>query len=331
LHPKNGFFVIQSAGKPNMYPVRIISVSYSSDLLRTQSVESPLVELIKNPKYPFMNITASYIRRKLQGYYATQEAGNLSRLICCEILGQQAVDYYLGKDIILSVKVEQELESILARLRNFEPIQYILGEARFLGRTFRVAPGVLIPRPETEELVEMMLKELSPVSRVLDVGTGSGCIAISLAKELPESQVTAWDISGEALSIAADNSKVLQASVRFEQRDVLTYEPCVTDCYDVIVSNPPYITEAEKQEMEHNVLDWEPSLALFVPDTDSLRFYRRIAVLGLEMLAPGGKLYFEINRAFGKDTVSMLYESGYRAVRLQKDISHNDRFVIAEK
>lgn len=278
-----------------------------------------------------MNITASYIRRKLQGRYDPREAGNLSRIICCEILGQQTVDYYLGKDIILSVKEEQELESILARLHNFEPIQYILGEARFLGRTFRVTPGVLIPRPETEELVEMMLKELSPVSRVLDVGTGSGCIAISLAKELPESQVTAWGVSGEALSIAAANSKALQASVRFEQRDVLTYEPCVVDCYDVIVSNPPYVTEAEKQEMEHNVLDWEPSLALFVPDTDPLRFYRRIAVLGLEMLTSGGKLYFEINRAFGKDTVAMLCETGYRAVRLQKDISHNDRFVIAEK
>ena len=278
-----------------------------------------------------MNITASYIRRKLQGRYDPREAGNLSRIICCEILGQQTVDYYLGKDIILSVKEEQELESILARLHNFEPIQYILGEARFLERTFRVAPGVLIPRPETEELVEMMLKELSPVSRVLDVGTGSGCIAISLAKELPESQVTAWDVSGEALSIAAANSKALQASVRFAQRDVLTYEPCVADCYDVIVSNPPYVTEAEKQEMEHNVLDWEPSLALFVPDTDPLRFYRRIAVLGLEMLTSGGKLYFEINRAFGKDTVAMLCETGYRAVRLQKDISHNDRFVIAEK
>lgn len=278
-----------------------------------------------------MNITASYIRRKLQGRYDPREAGNLSRIICCEILGQQTVDYYLGKDIILSVKEEQELESILARLHNFEPIQYILGEARFLGRTFRVTPGVLIPRPETEELVEMMLKELSPVSRVLDVGTGSGCVAISLAKELPESQVTAWDVSGEALSIAAANSKALQASVRFEQRDVLTYEPCVADCYDVIVSNPPYVTEAEKQEMEHNVLDWEPSLALFVPDTYPLRFYRRIAVLGLEMLTSGGKLYFEINRAFGKDTVAMLCETGYRAVRLQKDISHNDRFVIAEK
>ena len=278
-----------------------------------------------------MNHVTTYIRQALHDIYPPGELRSLTKIICCDLLGQDAIDYYLGKDITLSVKEEQELESILARLRNFEPIQYILGEARFMGRTFRVAPGVLIPRPETEELVEMMLKELSPVSRVLDVGTGSGCIAISLAKELPESQVTAWDVSGEALSIAATNSKALQASVRFEQRDVLTYEPCVADCYDVIVSNPPYVTEAEKQEMEHNVLDWEPSLALFVPDTDPLRFYRRIAVLGLEMLTPGGKLYFEINRAFGKDTVAMLCESGYRAVRLQKDISHNDRFVIAEK
>ena len=278
-----------------------------------------------------MNRITAYIRQSLQDIYPPEEVKALSMLICCDMLGVDALDIYMGKDIILSVKEEQELESILARLHNFEPIQYILGEARFLGRTFRVTPGVLIPRPETEELVEMMLKELSPVSRVLDVGTGSGCIAISLAKELPESQVTAWDVSGEALSIAAANSKALQASVRFEQRDVLTYEPCVADCYDVIVSNPPYVTEAEKQEMEHNVLDWEPSLALFVPDTDPLRFYRRIAVLGLEMLTSGGKLYFEINRAFGKDTVAMLCETGYRAVRLQKDISHNDRFVIAEK
>ena len=278
-----------------------------------------------------MNRITAYIRQSLQDIYPPEEVKALSMLICCDMLGVDALDIYMGKDIILSVKEEQELESILARLHNFEPIQYILGEARFLERTFRVAPGVLIPRPETEELVEMMLKELSPVSRVLDVGTGSGCIAISLAKELPESQVTAWDVSGEALSIAAANSKALQASVRFEQRDVLTYEPCVADCYDVIVSNPPYVTEAEKQEMEHNVLDWEPSLALFVPDTDPLRFYRRIAVLGLEMLTSGGKLYFEINRAFGKDTVAMLCETGYRAVRLQKDISHNDRFVIAEK
>lgn len=278
-----------------------------------------------------MKINASYIRRQLQDCYPAQEAGNLSRIICCEVLGQRVVDYYLGKDITLSAKVEQELDSILTRLRNFEPIQYIQGETPFLGRMFSVAPGVLIPRPETEELVELMLKELFPSSRVLDIGTGSGCIAISLSKELPSARVTAWDISDVALSIAAANNEALQASVRFEQRDVLAYTPGASERYDVIVSNPPYVTEAEKQEMEPNVLDWEPSQALFVPDEDPLCFYRRIAVLGLDMLVSGGKLYFEINRAFGADTVAMLCELGYRAVRLQKDISHNDRFVIAEK
>ena len=278
-----------------------------------------------------MNITASYIRRELQDYYTPQEAGNLSRLICCEILGQSVVDYYLGKDITLSAKAEQELQSLLRRLRNFEPIQYILGEARFLGRTFQVASGVLIPRPETEELVEIMLKEISSTSRVLDIGTGSGCIAATLAKELPGAQVTAWDVSEEALAIAAANSLALQVPVCFEQRDVLTYIPGVTERYDVIVSNPPYVTEAEKQDMERNVLDWEPSLALFVPDADPLRFYRRISVRGLEILEPDGKLYFEINRTFGEDIVLMMRELGYRFVRLQKDISHNDRFVIAQK
>lgn len=278
-----------------------------------------------------MIVTASSVRHQLQGFYTRQEAGNLSRLICCELLGQQSTDYYLGKDITLSAKEEKELESVLKRLQNYEPVQYVLGEARFFGRTFRVAPGVLIPRPETEELVEMMLKELSPVSRVLDIGTGSGCIAVTLAKELPASQVTAWDVSAEALLIAAANCKAMHASVRFEQCDVLSYVPGATRRYDVIVSNPPYVTEAEKQELEPNVLNWEPSLALFVPDEDPLRFYRRIAMLGLEMLVGGGKLYFEINRAFGEDIVSMLRESGYCNVRLQKDISHNDRFVIAER
>lgn len=278
-----------------------------------------------------MNIPTSYVRRQLQECYASQEAGNLSRIVCCEIFGQRTVDYYLGKDITLSSKEEQELESILARLRDFEPIQYIQGEARFLGRTFRVAPGVLIPRPETEELVELMLREPPPASRILDIGTGSGCIAVSLAKELPEAQVTAWDVSEEALDIAIANGKALQASVRFERRDVLADLPCMPACYEAIVSNPPYVTETEKAEMERNVLDWEPSLALFVPDADPLRFYRRIALLGLEMLVPGGKLYFEINRAFGKEIVALLCNLGYRTARLQKDISHNDRFIIAEK
>lgn len=152
---------------------------------------------------------------------------------------------------------------------------------------------MLIPRPETEELVERMLKEVAPVSRILDIGTGSGCIAVTLFKELPEAEVTAWDISGEALAIAGDNNHLLQASVLFVQRDVTTYQPVEGECFDVIVSNPPYVTETEKRDMEPNVLNWEPSRALFVPDSDPLRFYRRIGELGRSMLTAGGRLYLK--------------------------------------
>ncbi|WP_075319260.1 peptide chain release factor N(5)-glutamine methyltransferase [Bacteroides togonis] len=278
-----------------------------------------------------MNKIVAYIRSRLQPYYTAEEVSALSRIVCCDLLGQAPTDYYLGKDIVLSSKKEQELEDILQRLSRFEPLQYIEGRTLFLGREFWVAPGVLIPRPETEELVELMLKEIPADARILDVGTGSGCIAISLAKELPDTLVTAWDVSPEALSVARVNARKLQANVRFVECDVLACQVDEVGLYDVIVSNPPYVTEAEKADMEPNVLQWEPSLALFVPDDDPLRFYRRIAVLGRDMLADGGRLYFEINRAYGREMVEMLRTMGYVGVRVEKDLSQNDRFVIAEK
>lgn len=278
-----------------------------------------------------MNKIVAYIRSRLQPYYTAEEVSALSRIVCCDLLGQAPTDYYLGKDIALSPKKEQELEDILQRLSRFEPLQYIEGRTLFLGREFLVAPGVLIPRPETEELVELMLKEIPADARILDVGTGSGCIAISLAKELPDALVTAWDVSPEALSVARANARKLQADVRFVECDVLACQVDEVGLYDVIVSNPPYVTEAEKADMEPNVLQWEPSLALFVPDDDPLRFYRRIAVLGRDMLADGGRLYFEINRAYGREMVEMLRTMGYVGVRVEKDLSQNDRFVIAEK
>lgn len=278
-----------------------------------------------------MNKIVAYIRSRLQPYYTAEEVSALSRIVCCDLLGQAPTDYYLGKDIALSPKKEQELEDILQRLSRFEPLQYIEGRTLFLGRELLVAPGVLIPRPETEELVELMLKEIPADARILDVGTGSGCIAISLAKELPDTLVTAWDVSPEALSVAQANARKLQADVRFVECDVLACQVDEVGLYDVIVSNPPYVTEAEKADMEPNVLQWEPSLALFVPDDDPLRFYRRIAVLGRDMLADGGRLYFEINRAYGREMVEMLRTVGYVGVRVEKDLSQNDRFVIAEK
>lgn len=278
-----------------------------------------------------MNVSVSHIRRALQESYSVQEAANLSRIVCCEMLGQTTIDYYLGKDIILSSKEMQKLNGILARLLNFEPIQYIQGTARFLERSYHVAPGVLIPRPETEELVEVMLREIPSDARILDIGTGSGCIAISLSKAFPNAKVTAWDVSEDALCIARRNNDDLQASVCFVKQDVLAWRGDGGQCYDVIVSNPPYITESEKQEMERNVLDWEPFSALFVPNNDPLLFYRRIGELGRMMLVDGGRLYFEINRAYGDATAMMLCGQGYTGIRILKDISGNDRFVIAER
>ena len=278
-----------------------------------------------------MNVSVSHIRRALQESYSVQEAANLSRIVCCEMLGQTTIDYYLGKDIILSSKEMQKLNGILARLLNFEPIQYIQGTARFLERSYHVAPGVLIPRPETEELVEVMLREIPSDARILDIGTGSGCIAISLSKAFPNAKVTAWDVSEDALCIARRNNDDLQASVCFVKQDVLAWRGDGGQCYDVIVSNPPYITESEKQEMERNVLDWEPFSALFVPNNDPLLFYRRIGELGRMMLVDGGRLYFEINRAYGEATAMMLCGQGYTGIRILKDISGTDRFVIAER
>ena len=278
-----------------------------------------------------MNRITTYIRQSLQEIYPPEEVKALSMLICCDMLGLDALDIYMGKDIILSECKQRELENIIFRLQKNEPIQYIRGFAEFDGRRFKVAPGVLIPRPETVELVELVARENTDACRLLDIGTGSGCIAISLDKRLPNAKVEAWDISEEALAIACTNNKELEAEVMFLQRDVLSDDWEKTPSFDVIVSNPPYVTEAEKSEMDANVLDWEPELALFVPDDDPLRFYRRIADLGRELLLPGGRLYFEINQAYGLETAHMLEMNQYHDVRVIKDIFGKDRIVTANR
>ena len=278
-----------------------------------------------------MNRITAYIRQSLQEIYPPEEVKALSMLICCDMLGLDALDIYMGKDIILSECKQRELENIIFRLQKNEPIQYIRGFAEFCGRKFKVAPGVLIPRPETAELVELIVKENPGARHLLDIGTGSGCIAISLDKRLPDADVEAWDISEEALAIARANNEELESRVLFRQRDVLSDDWEKSPSFDVIVSNPPYVTEAEKDEMEANVLDWEPALALFVPDDDPLRFYRRIVTLGRELLLPEGKLYFEINRAFGREIAYMLEMNQYRDVRVIKDIFGKDRIVTANR
>ena len=278
-----------------------------------------------------MNRITTYIRQSLQDIYPPEEVKALSMLICCDMLGLDALDIYMGKDIILSECKQRELENIIFRLQKNEPIQYIRGFAEFCGRKFKVAPGVLIPRPETAELVELIVKENPGARHLLDIGTGSGCIAISLDQNLPDAEVEAWDVSEEALAIASENNKELDARVMFRRRDVLSDELGATSCYDVIVSNPPYITEKEREDMSANVLEWEPELALFVPDDSPLLFYRKIAELGRDMLVSGGRLYFEINQEYGRETVDMLAGLEYKNIELRKDLFQNDRMIKAEK
>ena len=258
-----------------------------------------------------------------------------------------------GNDLLCR---RQSLLELAARVAQGEPVQYVLGEADFCGLTLKVKPGVLIPRPETEELVNWIVEtlhtkqsvvncQLSTVNcQLLDIGTGSGCIAVALAKKLKEAEVEAWDVSDDALEIARENAKRNGVQVKTSKVDVLdinansnsqlstvNFQLSPLTSYNIIVSNPPYICEEEKAEMERNVLEHEPRLALFVPDDDPLLFYRRIAELGLSLLKEKGLLFFEINRRFGEEVVKMLQGKGYREVELRQDMFGNDRMVKAIK
>lgn len=262
--------------------------------------------------------------------YTKGEVSALARIITTELLAIPQTTFFLKDKVTLTAEEEEKVADALERLKAQEPIQYILGYSDFCGLRFAVNPSVLIPRPETSELVEWIAAESRTAVEILDIGTGSGCIAISLASKLPNANVTAWDISPQALAVAQSNSTANGCNLLFEQRDILTCPPSDKK-FDIIVSNPPYIKECEKVAMEDNVLLWEPHLALFVPDSDPLLFYRTIAQKALAMLTKGGKLYFEINREHGNDTVSMLQELGYKNITLRKDFADNDRMVSGEK
>lgn len=275
--------------------------------------------------------TPAQLRNLLKTCYDDREAAALARIVCCEVAGQRVADYVLNEPLPADGETARRVDETVSRLLRHEPLQYIQGRARFGGRDFGVGPGVLIPRPETEELAERLLGVTPPGARILDVGTGSGCLAVTLALEVPGAQVEAWDISPEALATAKRNSEALGAEVTFRLRNVLTCDVGEEARFDLIVSNPPYVTEAERKEMAPNVLRHEPETALFVPDDDPLRFYRRIAALGRKLLAPEGRLAFEINRAFGRETAELLREAGYKEVRTDRDLSGNDRFVTGKQ
>ena len=271
----------------------------------------------------------TYIRQELSGFYPDAEAAAMAKYILTEKYQLSALDLYAGKDMNFSSEKLSEVNDILARMKSYEPLQYIISETWFCGYRFKVTPAVLIPRPETAELIDWIVTDNKREgAHVLDIGTGSGCIPVSLALMMDSPVVSAWDISEEALSVASENARINNADVAFSRVDVLgTDIPDIK--VDVLVSNPPYITESEKKDMEKNVLEWEPDLALFVPDDDPLRFYKRIAELGLDILNDGGLIYFEINRAYGSETVDMLASMGYKDIELRKDLSGNDRMIKA--
>ncbi len=271
--------------------------------------------------------------RSLAQTYDEGEAKAIARMVYEVRFGLTLPDLLLGKDTQLSADQQEELQEIVRRLQKQEPVQYILGQAEFCGRTFHVAPGVLIPRPETEELCRWIAKEAKGIREhsILDIGTGSGCIAITLAAELPEAQVTAWDISEQALVIARDNAKQLNINVRFEQVDILHYQNTSPSpsSLSLIVSNPPYILNKERARMENNVLGYEPHLALFVPDDDPLLFYRAIATFGQKALKPSGSLYFEINPLCTAELQDLLRMMSYHDIETRCDEYGKQRLMKA--
>ncbi|MBN1925847.1 MAG: peptide chain release factor N(5)-glutamine methyltransferase [Prolixibacteraceae bacterium] len=278
-----------------------------------------------------MQQAIDHIRKSLKGFYGQQEIESFIYLIFEHLfqIGRKEVilnDLPQLKDCDL-----EKVKNIVARLRNFEPIQYILGETEFYNLPFEVKPGVLIPRSETEELVDHLVKEYKEkIPKILDIGTGSGCIAIALKKFIPNAEVWATDISQAALEIAESNARKNGVNVRFFLSDILSEKEITTARFDVIVSNPPYITEKEKALMEKNVLEHEPHEALFVPDYDPLRFYRAILNHSTDLLNEKGKLYFEINEAYGKEVQELCINSGFEAL-VMKDLNGKDRFVHVRK
>lgn len=295
-------------------------------------------------------MTYNQLWKRLTAIYNEREAQAIVRTVLDALFGMSLTDICLGKVTQLSADDTTRLEKIMQRLEKSEPVQYVLGAEWFAGRLFDVAPGVLIPRPETEDLVKWTCdeakekednskeergkeeKEVSkkgeeaPHPSILDIGTGSGCIAITVALALPQARVTAWDISTDALDIAAGNAHRLGASVRFEHQDALN-APDDEERWDVIVSNPPYICDRERADMSDNVLSYEPELALFVPDNDPLLFYRAIAHYASKALKPGGRLLFETNTAYAHEVAQTMADEGFTAIEVRNDCFGKPRMV----
>ncbi len=272
------------------------------------------------------------IQKELAGLYPDTEISSFTSLLIGFITGFSRTEIIVNKYTIFSDEQRDLLNSFIEKLKFYTPIQYVLGDCEFMGLQFKVNPSVLIPRPETEELVEWVLESQNNTNSVsiLDIGTGSGCIAISLKCKLPKAFVTAYDVSNDALETARKNAAINNVSVEFQQQDILRPD-FQNGAWDMIVSNPPYIPEEEKVEIQPNVLDFEPHLALFVPNIDPLLFYRKIIDFAAVHLKTSGQLFFEIHRDRGQEVVQLLTEACFAEIELRKDLSGNDRMIKAIK
>ena len=289
--------------------------------------------LLKNYKTTFL--------QELSSLYEEQEIESFFYIILEKLHGLKRIDLALNPQTVMDGAHLKQWKNIVSELKKQRPVQYILGETTFYGLSFLVNENTLIPRPETEELVELIIESTNYELRntklkVLDIGTGSGCIAISLAKYLPTSEVFAIDISEKALATAKKNAELNKVAIDFISTNILdiinlSAVEGLDKQFDIIVSNPPYVRNLEKYEIKPNVLEYEPHLALFVDDIDPLLFYRKIAELAIKNLNPNGKLYFEINQYLGKETIKLLEDFGFRNVELKKDIYGNDRIISCEK
>ncbi len=286
----------------------------------------------------------NHFNKELSAIFPQTEIDSFFFLLIEKELKLQRIDLALNTQISISDEKFKHLYNSLSRLKTQEPIQYILGETEFYGLPFKVTKNTLIPRPETEELVEWIVKEVTKVQRhkgakvqnsnvekfsILDIGTGTGCIPISLAKNLPNSKITAIDISPEAIKIATQNADLNDVQINFIEQNILTTKE-LPQQFDIIVSNPPYVRELEKAEIHPNVLENEPHLALFVEDNNPLLFYKKIAELAINHLTRNGVLFFEINQYLGKETVEMLTEKGF-ITELKKDVFVNNRMTKSTK
>ena len=280
--------------------------------------------LVKNYK--------SVFQEALFSLYDEKEIESFFYLILDQFHNLKRIDLALNPEMEIKKSDVTRWENVLSELKKQKPIQYILGETEFYGLQFIVNEDTLIPRPETEELVELIIKEKAKDKRqqarvkILDIGTGSGCIAISLAKNITNAQVFAIDVSAKALVIAKKNAELNTVNVTFIQKNILETAD-LEQQFDIIVSNPPYVRMLEKAEINPNVLQYEPHLALFVDDNDALLFYRKIAELAKINLSENGSLYFEINQYLGKETVELLMNLGFKNIELRKDIYGNNRMI----